>query len=294
MIDPTAAAQFYENSLELSPWSAAQDLDLPGVGSMWRAANAGIRLLIDKGTGLSPVRLPVCEAGITHICVQTTDANKTHMAFAGAGAGFHCEPIDLGTGFLYSYARDVDVNVIEIEGVAPVWTGVKPWLAHVNLATADFAGLLAFYAALLGTHAVSSPRLRDDPRLDAIADLPSADLRMGWVQAGNMQIEVMQYYNPPTTVATRRRNAGACGYRYIAFQVGNLMEATKHLIRCGGTLEAVDPSGLYATCKDPDQNELVLVQPNQHGMHGASIADLPDPDITQSFATAREAYLQNV
>jgi catechol 2,3-dioxygenase-like lactoylglutathione lyase family enzyme len=289
--DAAAATQFYAQAAQLSSWPSAQLLALPGQGKMLRLANAGIRIL---PTSQQPTRLPVSEAGITHVCLQTTDAVGLHQAFTKAGASFHCDLIDLGTGYLYCYARDLEANVTEIEGVAPVWNDTKPWLAHVNLATSDFPKLLSFYAALLGTTAVRSPRLKDDPRLDAIADLANAELRMGWVPAGNMQIEVMQYYNPSTTVQTGRRDPGAAGYRYIALEVTNLTKAVEHLIGCGGAHECTDPTGLHATCRDPDGNELLLVQPDAQNRQPASIADLADPHITQRFATAREALLQTL
>lgn len=294
VVDATAATQFYAHAAQLSPWPDAQQLDLPEQGNMWRLANAGIRILSANPSGQPSVRRPVSEAGITHVCLQTTDAAGLHQAFAKAGASFHCDLIDLGTGFLYCYARDLESNVTEIEGVAPVWADAKPWLAHVNLATPDFPRLLDFYAALLGTAAVRSPRLKDDPRLDAIADLANAELRMGWVPAGNMQIEVIQYYNPPTTAHTGRREPGAAGYRYIALEVTNLAEAVEHLITCGGTLACTDPAGLHATCRDPDGNELLLLQPDSQSQQRASIADLADPHIIQRFASAREAYLKNL
>lgn len=290
--DAAAATRFYAHAAQLSPWTAAQELALPEQGSMWRVANAGIRVLALSPVGQQSVRRPVSEAGITHVCLQTPDIASVHLAFANAGASFHCDPIDLGTGFLYCYARDLEANVTEIEGVAPVWVDAKPWLAHVNLATADFSKLVKFYAALFGTTAACSPRLKNDPRLDAIADLENAELRMGWVPAGNMQIEIMQYYNPPTTAQTGRRVRGAAGYRYIALEVTNLTEAVQHLTGCGGTLDCADPDGLHATCRDPDGNELLLVQPVSQSQQRASIADLAEPHITQRFATAREAYLQ--
>lgn len=292
VVDETAATHLYEHAAQLSPWEAAQQLALPEQGNMWSLANAGIRIMSASPNGQHPLRRAVSEAGITHVCLQTTDAAGVHQAFAKAGASFHCDLIDLGTGFLYCYARDAESNVTEIEGVAPVWADAKPWLAHVNLATSDFTRLLDFYAALLGTTAARSPRLKDDPRLDAIADLAHVELRMGWVPAGNMQIEVIQYYNPLTTVHTGRRDPGAAGYRYIALEVTNLAKAVEHLISCGGTLACTDPEGLHATCRDPDGNELLLLQPDSQGQQGASIADLADPQITQRFATAREAYLK--
>lgn len=57
---------------------------------------------------------PVCDHGITHICMQVSDVDAEHARLAAAGMVFHCPPQDAGEGFRATYGRDPDGNVIEL------------------------------------------------------------------------------------------------------------------------------------------------------------------------------------
>jgi catechol 2,3-dioxygenase-like lactoylglutathione lyase family enzyme len=117
--DQAALQNFYARAAGLQPWSALDALGLPGGGVALAGPNAGVRLLPGAS---SPRRRHVSEAGFTHLCFQSPAITPLHAAFAEAGATFHSPLVDLGTGFLYCYARDPEHNVTELEGVAPVWT----------------------------------------------------------------------------------------------------------------------------------------------------------------------------
>lgn len=286
--DVAAAERFYVAAASLQPWPAAQPLS-DVAGARWlSAANAGLCLL-PAAPGASPVRRGVNEAGITHWCLQTPDISAVHRRFADAGAAFHCAPVDLGTGFLYCYARDPEFNVTEIECVPPVWADSKPWVAHVNIATADLSRLAAFYAAFLGSPAVRSPRLHSDSRLDAIADLPQVQLRAAWLQAHNVQIELMQYSQPATTLASGRRVAGEPGFAAMVFEVDSLLAAVAHLRHCGGSAVDATAGTNVAQCSDPDGNRLTLLHLQSPAARAASFQQLPEPFITHRFETARSA-----
>jgi catechol 2,3-dioxygenase-like lactoylglutathione lyase family enzyme len=277
-----AAAAFYQHANHFVPWAHAQHLNLGGNGHMLCGINAGL-LLLNAASGQKPLRLPVSESGITHLCLQTPSINTVYGALATVGASFHCKPIDLGTGYLYTYARDPEFNVVEIECVAPVWDDPQPWIAHVNIATHDLDRLIGFYAALLGVTAARSPRLRNDARLDAIADLPNVQLRMAWLQASNMQIELMQYLEPATRSHSVRRQEGACGYAHIAFEVADLGAALDHLRVCGGSVPVHQTGDWRAVCHDPDGNPLWLLALSHPSRQGASIQHLREPSINQRF-----------
>ena len=89
--------------------------------SWLQAPNAYLRLLEPTAPPQPPkARREVAEAGIVHVCLQSVDMDNLYQNFARAGASFHAPPVDLGTGFLYSYARDAENNVVELEGVPPV------------------------------------------------------------------------------------------------------------------------------------------------------------------------------
>ena len=283
--DLPAAQRFYRQAASLQDWGAAEAL---GLGPLLCSANGGLRLH-RAASGQVPLRRPVSEAGVAHLCLQTPGLAAVIERFATAGACFHSNPVDLGTGFLYSYARDPEHNVTEIECTPPVWADDRPWLAHVNIVTADLPRLLVFYEALLGQSATRSPRLGGDTRFDQIADLPQVQLRAAWLNAGNMQIELMQYLHPATLAATGRRASGAPGYSGITFEVDDLNEASAHLRACGGSAEEVDPGAALVAATDPDGNRLWLLDPRAAGAPQAAIAHLAAPRITQSFAAARAA-----
>jgi catechol 2,3-dioxygenase-like lactoylglutathione lyase family enzyme len=285
--DAVALARFHERAAGLIAWHGLQTLALGDNSLALAGPNAGLRLMPH---GPAPVRRPVSEAGITHVCLQSPVIESLHAAFATADANFHSPLVDLGTGFLYCYARDPEHNVIELEGVAPVWAEARPWLAHVNVACADIGKQCDFYAALLGRPAARSPRLRGDARLDRIADLSGVELRMAWIDGGNMQIELI-HYSQPAAVSTgehsTRREAGAGGHAYIALEVSDLDAARQHLMHCAGTLrdEPLPPG--VARGADPEGNALWLLDRGHLTAHGASISQLPQPDITARFAAAR-------
>lgn len=59
---------------------------------------------------------PVCEQGITHICLQVTDIQAEYERLSAAGMRFHAAPVPLTEGMRHRavYGRDPDGNVIEL------------------------------------------------------------------------------------------------------------------------------------------------------------------------------------
>ena len=287
--DLPAAVRFYDAALGIEPWPAAEEAGLLNAGQAWRLGNAGLWLL-PAASGACPKRRPVNEAGLAHLCVQTPQIGPVIERCEAAGASLHSSPIDLGTGFLYCYARDPEFNVIEVEGVAPVWPQDRPWLAHANIVTHDLPRLTAFYSGLLAAEAVRSPRWRNDARLDTIADLSGVELRAAWLDAGNAQIELMQYLAPPTSAVTGRREAGAAGLAHLAFEVRDLSQACVCLLDHGGRLQAPLSAGAWrAEGFDPDGNRLQLLDLSAPSRRQAGLDTLDDPWITQRFSAARAA-----
>ncbi len=62
-------------------------------------------------------RRPVCDHGITHICLDVTDLDAEYARLQAAGMVFHCPPQDLGMDLRTTYGRDPDGNVIELQEV---------------------------------------------------------------------------------------------------------------------------------------------------------------------------------
>ena len=63
-----------------------------------------------------PVR-PVCDHGITHLCLDVTDLDAEYDRLKGAGMSFHCPPQDLGPDVRTTYGRDPDGTVIELQEI---------------------------------------------------------------------------------------------------------------------------------------------------------------------------------
>ena len=59
---------------------------------------------------------PVCDHGITHICVDVVDIDAEYERLKAAGMTFHCPPLDLGISKA-TYGRDPDGNVVELQEV---------------------------------------------------------------------------------------------------------------------------------------------------------------------------------
>lgn len=56
---------------------------------------------------------PVCDHGITHICLQVQDMQAEYARLKAAGMRFHSPPQAQETGFV-AYGRDLDGNVVEL------------------------------------------------------------------------------------------------------------------------------------------------------------------------------------
>ena len=57
---------------------------------------------------------PVCDHGITHICLDVTDIEAEYERLKAAGMRFHCPPQEVGGGTCATYGRDPDGNVVEL------------------------------------------------------------------------------------------------------------------------------------------------------------------------------------
>ena len=65
-----------------------------------------------KPAPLNPQR-PVCDHGITHVCLQVQDLHTEVARMKAAGMHFHSEPLTQDTGYVI-YGRDPDGNVVEL------------------------------------------------------------------------------------------------------------------------------------------------------------------------------------
>jgi catechol 2,3-dioxygenase-like lactoylglutathione lyase family enzyme len=56
---------------------------------------------------------PVCDHGITHLCLQVSDVDAEYGRLLAAGMRFHCPPLGR-SGLRVTYGRDPDGNVVEL------------------------------------------------------------------------------------------------------------------------------------------------------------------------------------
>lgn len=82
---------------------------------MLRAGNACVELFqyATPEPKLGDVNRPVCDHGITHLCLQVSDIDAEYARLLAAGMRFHCPPQPAGS-LRVTYGRDPDGNVVEL------------------------------------------------------------------------------------------------------------------------------------------------------------------------------------
>ena len=227
----------------------------------------------------APEDRPVCAAGVTHICLQHQDMRELASRFEAAGATFHAAPVALGTGYEYCYIRDAETNVLELEGnpVAPPPPG--PWLSHVSISTPDVDRLSAFYGAVLGRGVRATGQYGGNPLIDRITRLTGTKVRVAWLDAGNLGLEIMQYLNPPTTASGAERSLARLGYGCISFEVSDLAAERHRLAEVGVRFHGATVAGeqaISAFGRDPDGNLIQFIEFTAAG-RALSLDSLADP-----------------
>ncbi len=224
----------------------------------WRAAN--IHLGVREGAQGSAPR--VHEAGITHICLQSTDSAALYDRLAGQGIAFHAPLTTLGNGTYYAYGTLPSGATIEIEtAVVPPGEPAAAWISHVALATPDLARLSDFYAELIGRPFAGGFRVPPSTANDVITGYPAVDLKVGWIGCGNMLIELWQYLDPPTRPAAEPREDGAPGYQALVFEVDDLDAEQPRLAALAGMTPVARGADGSARGwgRDPDGNAIGFV-----------------------------------
>ncbi len=82
---------------------------------MLQAGNACIELFQYATPSPQPgdANRPVCDHGITHLCLQVKDIDAEYDRLKAAGMCFHCPPQGR-SGLRATYGRDPDGNVVEL------------------------------------------------------------------------------------------------------------------------------------------------------------------------------------
>lgn len=57
---------------------------------------------------------PVCDAGVTHVCLTVKDIHAEYARLRAAGVQFNCPPQAMPGVLIATYARDPDGNILEL------------------------------------------------------------------------------------------------------------------------------------------------------------------------------------
>lgn len=214
--------------------------------------------------------VPVQGPGITHVCFQAPDNRPIFPSFIEAGATTLSRTGDLvqlrpDVPVRYGYVRDGDGTMIEIEQIMAEGLEFDHRMRHVAIAAVDLDRTVEFYAALLGKDARERRYDLVNVTLDQTADIDGMKLDVAWFEAGNLELELWEYYNPIPVPAEEPRPLEAYGHNMIVFDVSN-MEAVLTTLEQAGGVRAAAPApmddGVIAFGRDPDGNLLGFFEPD--------------------------------
>ncbi|MBI3249741.1 MAG: VOC family protein [Deltaproteobacteria bacterium] len=127
--DMEQALRFYRDLIGFEElWSSAWEMGTETVDqivglkdssarmAMLRLGNACVELFQyhTPQPKLGDPNRPVCDHGITHLCLQVKDIDAEYVRLKAAGMVFHCPPQAGGRGLRATYGRDPDGNVVEL------------------------------------------------------------------------------------------------------------------------------------------------------------------------------------
>ena len=281
-----SASKLYQDAANLTPKAAetikespvfdqlAERTGIQAQSQLMSSVNAQLRFMQFDHTDTNKKQMDYVDAngpGIAHVCYQVNENTQTYEKFLAGGATHIGEKemiqINPKNPVFYAYARDLDNTMIEIEHVdvaalnLPTPPKNRYRIRHVSLATYDMERAITFYSTLLET---KNPRraghlikIKGD-KVDQISGFTNSELEMAWFQVRNLELELIQYYNPAPK-PTAPRPIDATGYNMIMFNVTDIEAAKNILISAGGTIETdIQPfdNGQTFFARDPDGNLL--------------------------------------
>jgi catechol 2,3-dioxygenase-like lactoylglutathione lyase family enzyme len=223
--------------------------------------------------------------GIAHLCLQGRDGGALRTGMEEAGTRFFAQPVELGTGFSYAYARAADGRLLELEAAPVLPDQPSAWFAHLAFISERADELAKFYAAILDAPLVAGGRFRNNALMDRMAALEGVDVEIWWVKSSPISLEFFRYHAPSGGECGR----GIAAYSHLGIEVADLPAAVEQVLAHGGSQNGaatVGADGRSAWMRDPDGNLLRLVQLNEAR---CSVASLAFPEILSQASAAREA-----
>ena len=224
----------------------------------------------EPGKAAAPYAHPIHHAGYSHICFQSSSKDPAIKRFMAAGLNIISrlgkpDGVDIGGyGVRYAYGRDSDGIMIENESLDAPKRAEAAWITHIANVVHDRDAMLSFYEKLLDHRAHRTIEQENRPRLDDVANIDNLSIKGGWLNVGNMDIEIWQYVRPKTPAPTAKHMLDEIGYNSFALEVTNLRAEQARLKKLG--IEFAGPALKIGGWKvqygyDPEGN-LFAVQQN--------------------------------
>jgi catechol 2,3-dioxygenase-like lactoylglutathione lyase family enzyme len=220
------------------------------------------------GRDSAPNPQPVIGPGYTHICFQSSASDPAILKFKSAGLDVISrfgkpDGVDIGGyGVRYAYGRDPNGIMIENETLDKPRRAEAAWMTHIANTVHDRDAMLAFYGLLTGRKPHRTIETANNPRLDDVAAIDGLSIRGGWINLGNMELEVWEYFTPRTPASVGTRKLDSIGYAYAALEVLDLPRETARVRASGVKLVAGQRDiGGWSTqfALDPEGNIIALV-----------------------------------
>lgn len=182
----------------------------------------------EPGKTAAPNIRPIIAPGYNHICFQSSSKEPAILRFMAAGLDVISrfgkpDGVDIGGyGVRYAYGRDPDGIMIENESLDAPKRNEASWTTHIANAVHDRDTMIAFYEKLLAQKTHRTVEQENRPRLDDVANIDNLAIRGGWLNAGNMDIEVWQYVRPQTPAPNGKRRLDEIGYNALSLEVADL------------------------------------------------------------------------
>lgn len=275
--DPVAALDAFADFMGGVVYADARGAWLVGPNAFVRAER-----------GSAPEVAPVHARGIAHVCVQARDPAAARSRLERNGVGYLSEPVALGTGFHYAYARDREGRLLELETAPFLVNDPQGWFAHVAFVVRDLDRMATFYGAVCGGELRTGGPYRNNPRIDQVAGLTGVDVDVRWIVGANLTLEFWRY-NAPAISAECRHTA----WRHLAFACADPQAMKAKAIAAGAAPDDPpawrDAWGAVAAVRDPEGNRIVFVAPVDPLL---SIESLRAPDLLARIARARSKAAQ--
>ncbi len=209
---------------------------------------------------------PINTSGIRHFCLQNRDCDMLADGVWNASGSLIADPLDLGTGNQYAYARDSEGNIIEIEGLPFAPAEQSTWIGHVAIVTPKLDRLINFYRTILGTELQGRSMVGPGPQSDKMGGLNDAQLEGAWLPTDNMLLEFWQFHSPLSPSKHRCTTMLDLGYTHICLETDDLDHDFEHMIQAGATAicEPVETcNARIQLARDPDGNIIELLEPQK-------------------------------